>query len=127
MMLWRVLADVVLIVHLTFIVFVIFGGFLAPRWRWLPWIHLPAAIWASALEFGGWICPLTPLENWFRQAGGEAGYPGGFLEHYLLRGIYPTGLTPVIQIYLGFAVIGINTLAYWMVWVSRKRNSSTSM
>jgi len=125
MMLWRVLGDVVLIVHLTFIVFVIFGGFLAYRWRWLLWIHLLAAVWASALEFGGWICPLTPLENWFRQAGGEAGYPGGFLEHYLLRIIYPTGLTPDIQIYLGFGVIAINALAYWMVWVSQKRNSST--
>lgn len=115
-MLWRVLADVVLLIHFGFIVFVLFGGFLTMWWRWIPWVHLPAAIWAAALEFGGWICPLTPLENRLRQAGGEAGYPEGFLEHYALPVIYPQGLRPEIQLVLGFTVVLFTLGTYGVVW-----------
>ncbi len=115
-MIWRTVADCVLILHLSFILFVIIGGFLAIRWQGLAWIHLPAALWAAALEFGGWMCPLTPLENWLRLASGEAEYEGGFIEHYLLPIIYPEGLTSEIQYYLGIGVLLINGVAYILVW-----------
>lgn len=122
-MMWRALADLVLLIHFAFVVFVIVGGFFASRWRWLPWVHLPAVAWAVVLEFSGWICPLTPLENSLRQASGEAGYAGGFLEHYLVPVIYPIGLTPEIQTYLGLGVFMINVVAYSMVWRGRTRDT----
>lgn len=118
-MLWKTLADLVLLLHFIFIVFVVFGGFLAMWWRWIPWVHLPAALWGAALEFGGWICPLTPLENRLRRAGGEAGYTGGFIEQYLLSIIYPSGLTREIQFILGGFVILVNLAAYGVVWWRR--------
>ncbi|MDR4493108.1 MAG: DUF2784 domain-containing protein [Nitrospirales bacterium] len=111
-MFWRILADLVLLVHLSFILFVIVGGFLALRWRGLAWIHLPAMVWGVAIEFGGWICPLTPLENWLLRAGGLAGYSGGFIERYVLPIIYPIGLTPKMQMYLGAGILVINLVAY---------------
>ena len=122
-MIWRALADLVLLIHFAFVVFVIVGGFFASRWRWLPWVHLPAVAWAVVLEFLGWICPLTPVENWFRQAGGEAGYPGGFIEHYLMPIVYPAGLTQEIQTYLGLGVLLINGVAYSVVWSRRHRDN----
>lgn len=122
-MIWRALADLVLLIHFAFVVFVIVGGFLASRWRWLPWVHLPAVAWAVVLEFSGWICPLTPLENLLRRASGEAGYAGGFLEHYLVQVVYPVGLTPEIQIYIGLGVLLINGLAYSVVWRGRSRGN----
>jgi hypothetical protein len=122
-MIWRALADLVLLIHLAFIVFVIVGGFFASRWRWLPWVHLPAVVWAVVLECLGWICPLTPLENLLRQASGEAGYAGGFLEHYLVQVVYPKALTPEIQIYIGLGVLLINGLAYSIAWKSRPRSN----
>ena len=124
-MLWQALADLVLLIHFGFIVFVLLGAFLTIWWRWIPWVHLPAALWAVALEFGGWICPLTPLENRLRQAGGEAGYGGGFIEHYALPLIYPAGLTPEVQVVLGFVVILMNLGAYGFVWW-RKNHLITS-
>ncbi len=79
-------------------------------------------LWAVALEFGGWICPLTPLENWLRHASGEAGYSGGFIEYYLLPNIYPIGLTHSVQMLLGGVVIAVNIGIYRMLYV-RRRNS----
>lgn len=111
-MLWRILADLTLLFHLIFIIFVIVGGFLAIRWPGMAWVHLPAMVWGVAIEFAGWICPLTPLENWLLRAGGQAGYSGGFIERYLLPVIYPTHLTPEMQIYLGAGVLFINLIAY---------------
>ena len=121
-MIWRALADLVLLIHFAFIVFVIVGGFFASRWRRLPWVHLPAVAWAVVLEFSGWICPLTPLENSLRRASGEAGYAGGFLEHYLVQVVYPEGLTPEIQIYIGLGVLLINGMAYSILWKGRTRS-----
>ncbi len=121
-MIWRILADSVFLFHISFIVFVVIGGFLSIWWRWLPWVHLPAAAWGAAIELGGWICPLTPLENWLRQASGEVGYPGDFIEHYLVKVIYPIGLTPDIQMYIGLGVLVINSVAYSIVWRGRARS-----
>ncbi|MBI5751547.1 MAG: DUF2784 domain-containing protein [Hydrogenophilales bacterium] len=120
-MLFRALADSVLVLHLLFIVFVLAGGLLAFRWPRLVWVHLPAALWGAAIEAAGWICPLTPLENHFRQFAGEAGYAGGFIEHYLLAIVYPAGLTREIQMGLGFAVLALNLLVYGVWWLRRRR------
>ena len=117
----RALADIILLLHLSFIVFVLVGGFLAIRWPWLPWVHLPAFVWGAAIEFGGWICPLTPLENRLRNSSGEAGYSGGFIEHYLVPLIYPTDLTYQIQVFLGVGVVLLNIIAYtFVIWRKTK-------
>jgi hypothetical protein len=115
-MLYRLLADVVVLVHLAFIVFAVFGGLLALRWRWMPWAHLPAALWGGLVEFFGWFCPLTPLENSLRRASGTAGYPGGFIEHYIVPIIYPAELTREVQAILGLVVVVVNLAIYLMVW-----------
>src|SRR3990167_10903844 len=95
----RLAADAVLLLHLLFIAFALFGGLLVLRWRWLAWLHLPAVGWAVTVEALQLLCPLTPLENDLRHAVGQAGYSTGFIEHYLLPIIYPAGLTPVIQLW----------------------------
>jgi hypothetical protein len=115
----RIAADLIVLIHLGFVRFVVAGGFLALRWRWMPWLHLPAAVWGALIEFAGWICPLTPWENALRRAAGEAGYPGGFVEHYLLPVLYPAGLTREVQLALGLLVVAVNALAYAMVWRRR--------
>ncbi len=114
-MICRLMADAVLVVHLLFIVFAVTGAFAALRWRPLIWVHLPCAIWAVAIEWGGWICPLTPLEVFFRRCAGQAGYAGGFIDHYLLPIIYPHNLTRGIQIGLGLGVLVINLIAYALI------------
>jgi hypothetical protein len=121
---YRILADVVLAVHLLFILFVALGGFLALRWPRIAAVHLPAALWGVAIELVGWICPLTPLENSLRRLGGEAGYSGGFIERYLLPLIYPSELTREIQVGLGLLVIVLNVVAYGLVL--RRRRSLRS-
>ena len=98
-------ADAVLLIHFGFILFVLLGGFLAWKWAWVPWLHLPAALWGALIEFSGGICPLTPIENWLRRAAGGDGYPGSFIERYLLPVIYPAELTRDVQLLLGLLVI----------------------
>jgi hypothetical protein len=120
-MLFQALADLVVVVHFGFIVFALLGGLLALRWPGVLWVHAPAAIWAVAIELAGWICPLTPLENSLRSAGGAAGYRGGFVEHYLLPVIYPPGLTREVQIVLGLGLLAINALVYRAVWSRWRR------
>lgn len=114
-MLARWLADAVLLLHLAFILFVVLGGLLALRRPQFAWLHLPAALWGVLIEFTGGICPLTPLENALRRRGGDAGYPGGFIEHYLVPLIYPGSLTRPVQVALGAAVVLINLAIYWQV------------
>jgi hypothetical protein len=109
---YRLLADAVVAVHFAFVLFVVLGGVAALRWRWVAWLHLPAAAWGAAIELTGWICPLTPLENLLRRRAGQAGYGGGFIEEYLVPVLYPAGLTPAIQIGLGVAVLVINGVVY---------------
>lgn len=111
-MLYRLLADGVVAVHALFIVFVVLGGFLAWRWRWVAALHLPCAAWGVLIEFRHWVCPLTPLENHLRAKAGAQGYEGGFIEHYLLPVIYPGGLTPQAQVVLGSAALAVNLVAY---------------
>ncbi|HEX6669331.1 MAG TPA: DUF2784 domain-containing protein, partial [Gemmatimonadales bacterium] len=105
---YRILADVVVGIHALFVAFVMLGGLLALRRPWVAALHLPAAVWGALIELRGWICPLTPLEKSLRAAAGEAGYQGGFIEHYLLPVLYPAGLTRNVQLVLGAAVIVVN-------------------
>ncbi|HEU5260028.1 MAG TPA: DUF2784 domain-containing protein [Gemmatimonadales bacterium] len=111
-MAYRLLADAVVLLHAAFVAFVVLGGFLAWRWRWLVLLHVPCAIWGILIEYKGWICPLTPLENHFRARAGLAGYEGGFIEHYLIPALYPAGLTPFKQILLGSFALIVNVVAY---------------
>lgn len=120
-MIYRTLADLVLAAHFAFVLFVILGGLLVLRWPGLAWLHLPAAIWGVLIEYFGWICPLTPLENSLRVRGGEAGYSGGFIQHYIQPILYPTGLTRPTQLVLGSMALALNIAVYWIVW-SRRRS-----
>ena len=113
---YRLLADLVLVVHAAFVVFVMLGGLAVLRWPRLAWVHLPAAIWGAGIEFAGGICPLTPLENHWRQLAGEQGYTGGFVEHYVVAALYPEGLTRGLQIALGLAVLAVNAAVYVRFW-----------
>jgi len=111
-MLYRTLADFLVIIHFLFVAFVLLGGFVAWRWRSIAWLHLPAALWGVAIELGGWVCPLTPLENALRARAGLAGYSGGFVEHHMLAWLYPAGLTPQRQLVLGALALLVNLTAY---------------
>ena len=113
---YRLLADLVVILHLAFVGFALFGALLALKWERIVWLHLPAALWAAAIEFGGWICPLTPLEISLREQAGEPGYGSDFIEHYLLPVLYPAGLTREVQFVLGVVVLAVNTAAYAWLW-----------
>lgn len=120
-MLYSLMADVVVLVHFAFVVFVVAGGFAVRRWHRLAWLHLPAVVWAVGIEWSGAICPLTPLENWLRVEGGGAGYQGDFVARHLVPLLYPSGLTRTVQILLGVAVLAINLYVYGWVWRGRRR------
>jgi hypothetical protein len=116
-MFYRFLADFVVLLHFGFVLFAILGGFLVIRWKKSAWVHLPTALWASLIEFGGWICPLTPLEKWLRLQGGEIGYQTGFVEQYILPILYPAALTRQLQIILGLFVLSVNIIVYgWLLY-----------
>jgi hypothetical protein len=124
-MMARLLADGLVVLHLGFVLFVVVGGFLAWRWPRVLWGHVPAFVWGAGIELVGGICPLTPLENFLRRRGGQAGYSGGFVEHYVLPALYPARLTPTIQMWLGVAVLVINMLAYaWWLPVRHRRRAA---
>ena len=111
-MIYRFLADAVLLMHLCFVLFVGLGGFLVLRWPRVAWLHLPVLAWGAWIEFSGWICPLTPLEVSLRERGGEAGYAGGFIDHYVNAWLYPGALTRPIQIAIGVTLFVSNTVIY---------------
>lgn len=117
------LANLVLILHATFILFVLFGGLLVFWHRRIAWLHLPAAIWGMLIEFRGWICPLTYLENDLRAAAGGSEYSSGFIDHYLVPLVYPAQLSPSIQVMLGLAVLFVNAVIYTLVWKTRDQRT----
>lgn len=118
-MFYRFLADFVLIIHICFVLFAVFGGLLVLRWRWIAFFHIPAIIWGFLVQYFIWICPLTPMENYFRNLGGESGYAGGFVEHYASALLYPS-MTANLHLILGFLLIIFNILIY-VCLVSRLR------
>jgi hypothetical protein len=123
-MLSRILADVVLVSHATFVLFVAAGGFLVLRWPRVAWAHLPCALYGAAIEMVGWTCPLTPLEQGLRRAAGEAGYTGGFLDHYLRGALYPTDWEH-IHVALGIALVLGNVVLYGLAlrrWRGKRRS-----
>jgi hypothetical protein len=122
-MIARVVADVLVVLHLAFILFVVLGGFLVLKWPRAAWVHLPCATWGMLIEFGGWLCPLTPLENSLRRAAGSNGYAGGFIDHYIAPLVYPPGLDRTLQLGLAAAVVVINLLVYGAVLARRRGRS----
>ena len=120
-MIYHLLADLIVVIHLLFVLFVMLGGLFILRWRFFVWIHMPAVFWAVLIEFSGWICPLTPLENLLRIKGGSSGYAVGFVEHYIIPLLYPSQLTRKLQILLGLLVLTVNLVIYLWVWHTRER------
>ena len=120
-MTYRLLADATLAFHFAFILFVVMGGVLVLREPRVAWLHVPAVLWVVWLELSGAICPLTPLENALRMRAGEAGYAGGFIDHYLIPVIYPAGLTPQVQWGLAVAVLAVNAIVYTRAWRNARR------
>jgi len=121
-MFWRMAADALVVIHLGFILFVMLGGLLLLRWPSLIWLHVPAVAWGVIVECLHLGCPLTPWENQMRRMAGQAGYEGGFIEHYLIPLIYPAGLTPAIQLWLGAIVVLVNAAVYaWLIGRWRRK------
>jgi hypothetical protein len=114
------LADLVVVLHFLFVMFVVFGGLLALRWPKVAYVHLPVAAYGALIELVGWVCPLTPLEKRLREGAGLEAYEGGFVEHYILPVLYPSGLTRGVQLVLGALVIGVNVIIYGVI-ASRHR------
>ena len=123
-MLNLVAADLIVLLHFTYILFVVFGGLFVFKWRLVAWGHIPCVIWGVIIEFTGWICPLTPIENMLRYSGGGAGYSNSFIEHYLLPVIYPTALTRELQTVIGIVVIVINIAIYATLYILQARKKS---
>jgi hypothetical protein len=119
---YRTLADVVVVIHFGFVLFVVLGGALALRWPRAAFVHLPCAVWGALIEFANWVCPLTPLEDHLRGLGRQPGYAGGFVEHYITRAMYPDGLSRELQVAIGIFVIVINLLFYWLAFGRRRRH-----
>ena len=117
-MVYRVLANIVVVGHFAFILFAVLGGLLVLRWKRCAWIHVPAFLWAAVIAFAGWVCLLTPLENWLRERGGAIAYSSGFIEHYILPVLYPVVLTRGIQIAMGLFVLCVNAGLY--CWLLRR-------
>ncbi len=118
---YRLLADLVLVAHAAFVAFVMLGALLVLRWPRLAWVHVPVVLWGAGIEFLGGICPLTPLENHWRRLAGDQGYPGGFVEHYVIPCLYPDGLTGRVQLGLGVIVLVVNVAIYARVLAKTKR------
>jgi len=123
-MVYHALSNLVLLVHLAFVLFAVLGGILVLKWKRLAWIHAPAFLWAALIEFAGWVCPLTPLENWLRWQGGALPYRTTFIEHYIFPLLYPAALTRSLQIFLGLLVLSINLGLYaWMLWRTAQKKA----
>lgn len=120
-MIYELLADLTVLVHALFVIFVVGGGVLVIRWPKLVWLHLPAACWGVAIELGGWVCPLTHLENYWRQQAGLTGYGGTFIQQYLEPLLYPLGLSPQRQVLLGVLALLINMIVYGCLWRKKRR------
>ena len=119
-MIYRLLADLVLILHAAFAAFVVFGALFVLKWRRVVWLHALALAWGVFVELAGVVCPLTPLEVHLRRLGSEAGYEGGFIDHYVSALLYPAGLTRNIQIALGLAAVLVNALLYAWLFARRR-------
>lgn len=118
---YRMAADAILLLHLAFTLFTVLGGLLVLRRPSLIWLHLAAVLWGVVIEWADWVCPLTPLENFLREQGGEAGYAGGFIEHYVALILYPENLTIELRYLLGMGLVAANLIIYGYVFLVRRR------
>jgi hypothetical protein len=125
-MVFRLLADATVLLHLAFVLFVLLGGRLVARYPRAAWVHLPAVLWGAWVEFAGWVCPLTPLENWLRLRGGGAVYSSDFIERYLLPILYPAALSRDLQWALGSIVLLTNALLYFVAFRLMRRRGRVS-
>ncbi|MFZ2490898.1 MAG: DUF2784 domain-containing protein [Thermoanaerobaculia bacterium] len=119
----RVFAELVLLAHFGFVLFAVFGGLLVLQSRRWAWIHVPAVIWASIVNLASWTCPLTPVEQAFRSAAGQAGYTGGFVEHYIGPLVYPGGMPRRLELVAAFSVVAWNVIVYATVLMRRRVKS----
>ncbi len=124
-MVYQIFADLVVVIHLAFVIFAVLGAFLALWRRWIIWLHLPAFLWAVWIEWTGGICPLTPLENWLRIKGGQGGYEGDFVTTYILPILYPADLTRNVQFILAILIIVINIAIYGSIFYKRSRKHTS--
>lgn len=124
-MIYRLLADAVVLLHFAFLAFVVLGGLLVLRWRKVAWLHLPVVAWGAFVEMFLHYCPLTPLENWLREQAGHGSYGGGFIDHYIVPMIYPPGLTPRIQWLLGGLLLASYAIVYAIAWRRAKRREGS--
>ena len=118
------LADLIVFLHFLFVLFVVVGGFLAIRWSWVSWVHIPSVLWGVLIEYGGWICPLTPLENRFRAEQGSTTYESDFIAQYILPILYPEGLTRRDQLTLGTFALVLNIAIYAFIFLRHRRSVS---
>ena len=127
-MCYSILTNIVVVLHFSFVLFVLFGGLLILKWPKVMWLHLPAVAWGAVVEFTGWICPLTPLEHWLRARSSESTHTGDFVARYLLSILYPEALTSDIQAILGASVLLVNLVVYGYLWErNRGRKRSTPL
>lgn len=120
---YRLLVDLVVLLHFAFVAFAVLGGLLVLRWPKLAWLHLPAVAWVAYIEFYQHYCPLTPLENRLREQAGLDSYSGGFIDHYLMPVIYPPSLTPDIQLLLGVILVLSYIVIYAVAWRRHRRSN----
>lgn len=120
-MTYRVLADLILVTHFAFAIFTVLGGLLVLRWRSLLWVHLSSFLWGVVIQWANWTCPLTPIENYLRELGGEARYRGGFVEHYVSMILYPENLTVELRYLLGIVLIVVNLMVYGYLFLRKRR------
>lgn len=118
-----ILADGVVLLHLAFVLFVIFGGLLVLRYPRFAFAHVPAFIWGAYIEISGGLCPLTSVENRLRQKVAEGGYDAGFIEHYIYPVLYPPGLTRTMQLWLAAFVVVLNGFIYGWILLRRQQNN----
>lgn len=119
-MAYRVAADLVMVLHFLFVVFVLLGGIAVWRWFWVAWLHVPAFAWGVLVAVNRWICPLTPLEQRLRAAAGDEGYQGGFIAHYIEPLIYPEGVGYEFKMFFAGMLAILNVALYWHAWRRRK-------
>jgi hypothetical protein len=120
-MLSKILADTVLLLHFAFVLFAVLGGIAVLFKRSFVWLHIPVVLWSSVINLAGWICPLTPLENYFRSQAGQSGYEGGFIQHYIEPLVYPGGMPRNFELIAGISILVWNGLVYAFILLYWKR------
>ena len=115
MTVFEIFATLALLLHFSFILFVIFGAILILKFKKIIYVHIPAVTWGVYIELSHSTCPLTHLENFFLKKAGKDQYSVDFIENYIFKIIYPPALNYEIQTYLGVILIFVNLLIYYYI------------